>query len=1490
MDPGDQYLAMRLHRAHRAVGLPVSARIDLALSPLSDAHLDRAVSQFGGPDFTRGPSGWGIGDLLHHQLTQEPDMVATRHLSTLQQNLINHGYLPPGTPTDGIWNAENAAALGRFDYDNQQLQLAGKHPGAAPLAAGIRLIGNVLPAEVWNGVVGTARGLVKQAPETAERLGLTGGAAAGAAIGTAIEPGLGTIIGGVAGGAIGFISSMLHHDDADKPHGNLWNALLPYEEYAGKNGFHKFMTDLGFVATAASMLYGTGDFGVATAAGLRGIASSGLREALTTTTALERPTYVTSILSKAMPKGVRAGFVDVASRYGPAALRAGNPVLRTATEAYTGFSSAQLSARYLGGLGSGKRTTKLEAAIEDSPYQIHGSAKTWLDLTAGNILAPTKFFAFGLGDAAQGIRGVLGEEPTWPLRMSLDPTLSRSQQKQQIDEALSTDPAERMTRMAMLYLTHGRAREMGAAGDVAQTARERWEARFKTANDLNREVLNFFDKGDEAARPTVERLMSYSFHSPTDHTKGPESFAAFLTNDLDAHGSGIDRLTNHVVGMKNVERLQEAWRANPSLLNVEGERPHLTLGLVDRPEEGIYGTPSEQDFHRAAASIYGYSDTVRSADKRLKKAQNLDPVAAQSILQERMQAQEGLNDLADNLRRKGMLSSSNVDRLYNSATDKKAMQKVITELGEMAPMFPSEVQGVPQDFADQFDQAGYRVLATNAPQLHYSTLRKRIDELGLDEWARNPNIWDGLRYYALETAGLDPIVRPDAGLSALRHANSVRELNQVAIENKVKLTPSEILQRLNAVKDDLNRPFDRNRVGEASGHLGPVVLVNTEGGKRTLRYFKTDLRELSESDIIRALNLTSDRIYDGQRDVFDLASQFRQALRRGASLGGQVDLRNPMDSIRALGQNLRVSGAQGFSDWLRTWNYADPRRFYGLAGAAAGAEIAREKGESPEGVAEGALLGGAAGFAFGQFRAARRGVKVAKELGAASIPSKYVNDRGTFEQMVRHWRFPQGSYGYLPDQLHRLNMALRFSLSLMFDLGRYSEQMMLSGEHGLPLGVAVGPERYIEAHYGPGEWQNAIATMDRIEGGDKYRLFDDIDKRYSAEGLLGFSPAKQRAGAAYILHKRGMPDHEIYEAVHRLTGYGVGRSAGEKSINFVFFPFSFQKKVVAALGDWILQAPARALLIHEGLRRYHASSADEKVNDFINKRLPFLQKLQFVNNLSYGISPGRFFLQGLESTHNVLKGQETEYGRTPLGKAAFLIGSMLAPGGVATPLASAFGGAGDAAIHAFIPLVITDSTPPHEVEQILQNYIPLTRELGQLGEGASEQYTALTEGGGAPYYQLQSYLDEKRRVDSRYDNLAQAFGYASGDSFLASDVGRSIKPQYDAQVAGLKDKYPTGFRMSTSFTNTTAVNAQMLYDLASKPHRSPAEDLIIRLAEIEDNSKQVADLMGVDHNTALLMTQQQIRKVALKHLKTPGFADLYDRFFSPIYGPIRRVA
>ena len=199
---------------------------------------------------------------------------------------------------------------------------------------------------------------------------------------------------------------------------------------------------------------------------------------------------------------------------------------------------------------------------------------------------------------------------------------------------------------------------------------------------------------------------------------------------------------------------------------------------------------------------------------------------------------------------------------------------------------------------------------------------------------------------------------------------------------------------------------------------------------------------------------------------------------------------------------------------------------------------------------------------------------------------------------------------------------------------------------------------------------------------------------------------------------------EIREQVMEIGRYGTGRSAAEKSIHMVFFPFSFQKKFYKAIADFSVSGPLHNVLIHEGLRRHDQLAASGALTEMMEKYAPIAKVLGQLNNFNYGISPGRFTLEGVKDP---LSGT---------GKAAEALTSFLLPGGAMTPAHQAAGMTGDVLQNLFVPVAL-DEEGVTQLAKAMDRVIPAIQDMNALWNASGDQLLAVTEGGATRLATLQ---------------------------------------------------------------------------------------------------------------------------------------------------------
>jgi hypothetical protein len=225
-------------------------------------------------------------------------------------------------------------------------------------------------------------------------------------------------------------------------------------------------------------------------------------------------------------------------------------------------------------------------------------------------------------------------------------------------------------------------------------------------------------------------------------------------------------------------------------------------------------------------------------------------------------------------------------------------------------------------------------------------------------------------------------------------------------------------------------------------------------------------------------------------------------------------------------------------------------------------------------------------------------------------------------------------YGYLADNLAALRDKMRFTLSPFFDMSRYTEALVLnqiagpmrdaSGKRiGLPFNTSP---RKLKATIGETQFAARVAEM-RAASGGIYDL-DNIEatNRWFKEiGILGFSPTDWMASTFHHLREKGLDAGRAWDEAQKMYHYGAqGRSAAELSVNFIFFPFSFQKKTLTHAAQFLADDMMRSVLLHDMYAGYQVLDEKYDLGAFAEEHLPVLEQLNRLNMFAYGISPGTF--------------------------------------------------------------------------------------------------------------------------------------------------------------------------------------------------------------------------------------------------------------------------
>jgi len=574
---------------------------------------------------------------------------------------------------------------------------------------------------------------------------------------------------------------------------------------------------------------------------------------------------------------------------------------------------------------------------------------------------------------------------------------------------------------------------------------------------------------------------------------------------------------------------------------------------------------------------------------------------------------------------------------------------------------------------------------------------------------------------------------------------------------------------------------------------------------------------------------------------------------------------------------------------------------------------------------EGALVGGAAGALGGRrlvnprnmVRAAllshgleadnplEAGLSVAGAVVGPRLLSKAVNplvkSGGGLD--VAGW----DRYSGLADNLVHYRNYFRFSLSPIFDLQRFTEGSVL-GVTGLGEDVPISknymrtvekmvrkgadPEfaaRFAQNNWGsvPGDQMRKVLMTDFAEQTDVLRGFDrghsmvqefevvDDASRYMRDvGILGYNPHEQYAGAYAILVGKGMDKQEAAAKVWGSMTYGInGRSPIEQSINFVFFPFSFQKKYMTQMAQFLTDDMSRLIVVHDGLKAWNTlwekTDFTEKWKDYA----PILAPMRQVNALANGISAGEF-------------------------------------GGINRPLADLFSEVGDSLgtqyhrdlFNAFIPqtLRITTQEDNRDLQDRMKRLLPLWRDgarmlkdygpdqlqvlRGVRGEGAAVSRTGQVTRGWDEYGELRRQAQQ---------GLGDQFGSITSALRSQNPNLKEFQDWYGGKVAILQAKYPAWQSDREEYYDRRGDKDAELKQISNTPDAKLTRGQIA-LKEFNEMYLRLKARLGESELDLVQDTEEipeQVWEVMRRRAidlaaSSPGFLPLYDDYFMRLFGPL----
>lgn len=456
----------------------------------------------------------------------------------------------------------------------------------------------------------------------------------------------------------------------------------------------------------------------------------------------------------------------------------------------------------------------------------------------------------------------------------------------------------------------------------------------------------------------------------------------------------------------------------------------------------------------------------------------------------------------------------------------------------------------------------------------------------------------------------------------------------------------------------------------------------------------------------------------------------------------------------------------------------------------------------------------------------------------------------------------------LPNKLIQLRNEFRFELDPWFSLRRIAKVNAKLGVEG--VNPTLNPLKAMQASGTLNEDRSILA---RVQPELHNAISDDADRYLQSQDVFGlYNHRNYEAYAAGHWARQGLDDQTIREKLIRTFEYGTGdiagRSALERSGNFLFFPFSFEKTVYRNLGGYLLDRPGQRMLLTRAMAAYddfNREHADNPLSTaFMKAHAPILQEAANLNMFAHGISIGQ-------------------------------------PGGINRPLLNLFlpqswsSSAGNLdKLKQFIPAVKNFSRLYDEVSQqtgILQNTgVNMWRDLKGIpatyGNPAASTLTPgdqLTEAFNMQrewYTNYQAVIDHNAKTQDPASKvkfpLSAEWGRYAGEPITKSNIRKIIGGYYPA--------YNPNGAIAAATTNSAKFQDYLL-DTKDTPLHQYVVDFATNAHNLASgmNSNRFSG-QDVANYTAALRAQ-----AAYIAGQDPTFYNLYSSNFRKILGPLEKV-
>lgn len=144
----------------------------------------------------------------------------------------------------------------------------------------------------------------------------------------------------------------------------------------------------------------------------------------------------------------------------------------------------------------------------------------------------------------------------------------------------------------------------------------------------------------------------------------------------------------------------------------------------------------------------------------------------------------------------------------------------------------------------------------------------------------------------------------------------------------------------------------------------------------------------------------------------------------------------------------------------------------------------------------------------------------------------------------------------------------------------------------------------------------------------KQTILDDTERLVQQADLFNiFSPKDFTRWNLWHLHEQGYRGQELLDKVEHIMTYGA-RTAAERTLNAIYYPFSFNKTVMRQFGTYLLTNPGQRLIIANMISAFDSVDLNGKTGQQwlkdIQANYPLIKELEKLNAFKHGIGLGGY--------------------------------------------------------------------------------------------------------------------------------------------------------------------------------------------------------------------------------------------------------------------------